>query len=206
MKTDVITLDGKKKGDITLNDGIFGLEKRADILHRVVTWQLAKRRAGTHAVKFRSDVAGTTKRVGRQKGGGTARHGNRKSNIFRGGGRAFGPVVRDHAHKLNKKIRALGLKTALSAKAADNKLIIIDDLAMKDAKTKALVASLAKLGLTSALFVDGAQVNDRFAKAVSNVPHMDVLPSQGLNVYDILRRDTLVLSKSAVEAIEERLK
>jgi len=205
MKTDVITLDGKKKGDVTLNEAIFGLAKRADILHRVVTWQLAKRRAGTHAVKFRSDIAGTTKRVGRQKGGGTARHGNRKSNIFRGGGRAFGPVVRDHAHKLNKKVRSLGLKTALSSKAADKKLVIVDDLAMKEAKTKALFAQLEKMGLTSALFVDGAQVDAGFAKAVANVPHMDVLPSQGLNVYDILRRDTLVLTKAALANIEERL-
>jgi len=205
MKTDVITLDGKKKGDITLNEAIFGLAKRADILHRVVTWQLAKRRAGTHAVKFRSDIAGTTKRVGRQKGGGTARHGNRKTNIFRGGGRAFGPVVRDHAHKLNKKVRSLVLKTALSSKAADNKLVIIDDLVMKEAKTKALSGLLEKMGLTSALFIDGAQVDDGFAKAVANVPHMDVLPSQGLNVYDILRRDTLVLTKSVLAIIYESL-
>lgn len=206
MKADVITLDGKKAGDIDLADAIYGLEKRADILHRVVKWQLAKRRAGTHAVKFRSDIRGTTKRVGKQKGGGTARHGNRKVNIFRGGGRAFGPIVRDHGYSLPKKIRALGLKTALSVKQLDKKIIVIDAIDLKEAKTAALVKKLGKLGLASALFVDGAEVNENFKLALANIPNVDVLPSQGLNVYDILRRDTLVLTKAAVEKIEERLK
>lgn len=203
MKTDVITLDGKKAGDIQLNKDIFGLEARADILHRVVTWQLNKRRAGTHAVKFRSDIAGTTKRVGKQKGGGTARHGNRKTNIFRGGGRAFGPIVRDHATKLPKKIRALGLKTALSSKAASKKIVVLDSLSMKDAKTQGMIKKLEKLGLSSALFVDG-EVDANFSKAISNVPKMNVLPTEGINVYDILKADTLVLSKDAVAKLEER--
>ena len=168
MKADVITLDGKKAGDIDLADAIYGLEKRADILHRVVNWQLAKRRAGTHAVKFRSDIRGTTKRVGRQKGGGTARHGNRKVNIFRGGGRAFGPIVRDHGYSLPKKIRALGLKTALSVKQLDKKIIVIDDMNLKEAKTAALVKKLGKLGLASALFVDGGSEREFQAGAVEH--------------------------------------
>lgn len=204
MKTDVITLDGKKAGDIELKKDIFGLEARSDILHRVVTWQLNKRRAGTHAVKFRSDIAGTTKRVGKQKGGGTARHGNRKSNIFRGGGRAFGPISRDHSTGLPKKIRALGLKTALSVKAASKKIMVLDSLAVKDAKTKGMIKKLEKLGLSSALFVDGADVDENFGNAINNVPKMNVLPSQGINVYDILKADTLVLSKAAVAKLEER--
>ncbi len=204
MKTDVITLDGKKAGDIQLSKDIFGLEARADILHRVVTWQLNKRRAGTHAVKFRSDIAGTTKRVGKQKGGGTARHGSRKSNIFRGGGRAFGPIVRSHATKLPKKIRALGLKTALSAKAASKKIVVLDSLSMKDAKTQGMIKKLDKLGLSSALFVDGGEVDANFGNAINNVPKMNVLPIEGINVYDILKADTLVLSKAAVAKLEER--
>jgi large subunit ribosomal protein L4 len=204
MKTDVITLDGKKAGDIQLNLGIFGLEARADILHRVVTWQLNKRRAGTHAVKFRSDIAGTTKRVGKQKGGGTARHGNRKTNIFRGGGRAFGPIVRSHATKLPKKIRALGLKIALSVKAANKKIVVLESLSLKDAKTQGMIKKLEKLGLTSALFVDGGEVDVNFGNALSNVPKMNVMAVEGINVYDILRADTLVLSKTAVAKLEER--
>ncbi|MCK5574203.1 MAG: 50S ribosomal protein L4 [Sphingomonadales bacterium] len=206
MKTDVITLEGKKAGDIDLSKEIFGLEKRADILHRVVTWQLAKRRAGTHAVKFRSDIARTGARFGNQKGGGRARHGSRRSNIFIGGGRAFGPIPRDHGHSLNKKIRTLGLKTALSAKLADKKLVVVDSFDMKDMKTKALVAKLEKLGLNSALFIDGADVNENFLRAASNIVGVDAIPTQGANVYDILRRDTLVLSKAAVEKLGERLK
>ena len=206
MKADVITLDGKKAGDVDLADAIYGLKKRADILHRVVNWQLAKRRAGTHAVKFRSDVAGSQAKIYKQKGMGKARHGNRKANIFRGGGRAFGPLVRDHGYALPKKIRALGLKTALSVKQSDQKLIVVDAIDLKEAKTAGLVEKLDKLGLASALFVDGAEVNENFKLALSNIPNVDVLPSQGLNVYDILRRDTLVLTKAAVEKIEERLK
>ncbi|WP_417457561.1 50S ribosomal protein L4 [Kordiimonas sp.] len=206
MKTDVLTLDAKKAGDIELDDAIFGVTARADILHRVVNWQLAKRRAGTHAVKFRSDIARTGKKFGRQKGGGGARHGNRRSNIFVGGGRAFGPIPRDHGFDLPKKVRKLGLKTALSAKVADGKLIIVDVAELKEGKTKELKVKLEKLGLANALFVDGAEVNENFKRAVSNIPNVDILPSQGANVYDILRRDTLVLTKAAVAKLEERLK
>lgn len=206
MKTDVLKLDGGKAGQVELKKEIFGLDRRADILHRVVNWQLAKRRAGTHAVKFRSDIAGTTKRWGKQKGGGTARHGNRKANIFIGGGRAFGPIPRDHGFKLQKKVRTLGLKTALSVKAADKKLIIVDDIELKDGKTKSLVAKLGKLGLTNALFIGGSEVNDGFKQAIQNIPNVDVLPTQGINVYDVLRRDTLVLTKAALKNLEERLK
>jgi len=206
MKTDILTLDAKKKGDIDLDEAIFGVSARADILHRVVNWQLAKRRAGTHAVKFRSDIARTGKKFGNQKGGGGARHGNRRSNIFVGGGRAFGPIPRDHGFDLPKKIRKLGLKTALSSKHADGKLIVVDTADLKEGKTKELTAKLEKLGLQNALFVDGAEVNENFKRAASNIPNIDVLPTQGANVYDILRRDTLVLTTAAVEKLGERLK
>ena len=206
MKADVLTLGAKKAGSIELDEAIFGLPAREDILHRVVNWQLAKRRAGTHAVKFRSSIAGTTKKWYRQKGTGNARHGNRKSNLFRGGGRAFGPIPRDHGHKLPKKVRKLGLKTALSAKQSDGKLIIVEDLALKEAKTAALTKKLGGLGLNSALFIDGQDVDQNFRRAVSNIPNMDVLPSQGANVYDILRRDVLVVTKAGLEKLGERLK
>jgi len=206
MKTNVLTLDAKKAGDIDLDEAIFGVTPRADILHRVINWQLAKRRSGTHAVKFRSDIARTGARHGRQKGGGTARHGARSSNIFIGGGRAFGPIPRDHGFDLPKKIRKLGLKTALSSKQADGKLIVVDNADLKAGKTKDLVAKLEKLGLANALFVDGSEVNANFKLAIQNIPNVDVLPSQGANVYDIIRRDTLVLTKAAVAKLEERLK
>ncbi|MEE8371951.1 MAG: 50S ribosomal protein L4 [Sphingomonadales bacterium] len=206
MKADIVTLDGKKKGDIELADSIYGLEGRSDILHRVVNWQLAKRRAGTHAVKFRSDVTGTQKRMYAQKGTGRARHGTSKVNIFIGGGRAFGPLPRDHGYKLQKKVRTLGLKTALSVKQAEKKLIVVDSLDIKEAKTAALRKKLAKLGVSNALFIDGPEVGEKFGQALANIPNLDVLPSQGINVYDILRRDTLVLTKDAVAALEERLK
>ncbi|WP_262695638.1 50S ribosomal protein L4 [Kordiimonas aquimaris] len=206
MKTNVLTLDAKKAGDIDLDDAIFGVTARADILHRVVNWQLAKRRAGTHAVQFRSDVSRTGARFGRQKGGGTARHGARSSNIFVGGGRAFGPIPRDHGFSLPKKVRKLGLKTALSAKQANGKLIVVDAAELKDGKTKELKVKLEKLGVTNALFVDGGEVNENFLRAVQNIPNVDVLPTQGANVYDILRRDTLILTKAAVEKLGERLK
>ncbi len=206
MKTNVLTLDAKKAGDIDLDEAIFGVSARADILHRVVNWQLAKRRAGTHAVQFRSDVSRTGARFGRQKGGGTARHGSRRSNIFVGGGRAFGPIPRDHGFSLPKKVRKLGLKSALSAKQAEGKLIVVDAAELKDGKTKDLQAKLEKLGLTNALFVDGAEVNENFLRAAQNIPNVDVLPAQGANVYDILRRNTLVLTKAAVEKLGERLK
>lgn len=205
MKTQVLTLDAKKAGDVELNDAVFGVEARKDILHRVVNWQLAKRRAGTHAVQFRSDVSRTGKRFGNQKGGGTARHGSRSANIFIGGGRAFGPIPRDHGHSLPKKVRALGLKSALSSKLADGKLIVVDAADLKEAKTKSLVEKLGKLGVSNALFIDGAEVNTNFLKAASNIPHINVLPSAGANVYDILRCDTLVLTKEAVAKLEERL-
>lgn len=206
MKAEIITLDAKKAGDIELDDGIYSLPERADILQRVVVWQLAKRRAGTHAVKFRADIAGTTKRIGKQKGGGTARHGAGKVSQFRSGGRAFGPVVRDHGHSLPKKIRLLGLKTALSSKLANGNLVVIENIDLKEAKTKDLKAKLSKLGLEKVLFIDGAEVNKNFLNAASNIPYVDVLPTQGANVYDILRADKLVLTKAAVESLMERLK
>ncbi len=206
MKTNVLTLDAKKAGDIDLDEAIFGVTARADILHRVVNWQLAKRRAGTHAVQFRSDVSRTGARHGRQKGGGTARHGARSANIFVGGGRAFGPIPRDHGYSLPKKIRKLGLKSALSAKQASGKIIVVDAAELKDGKTQELQAKLEKLGLTNALFLDGAEVNENFLRAAQNIPNVDVLPTQGANVYDILRRDTLVLTKAAVAQLGERLK
>ncbi len=206
MKADVLKLDGSKAGEIELKKDIFGLKPRADILHRVVTWQLAKRRAGTHAVKFRSDIKTTGKKAYRQKGTGSARHGDRGANIFVGGGRAFGPIPRDHGFKLPKKVRALGLKTALSTKAQDKRLIVLDNAELKAPKTADLVKKLKKLGVTSALFVDGAEVNENFKQALSNIPLVDVLPTQGINVYDILRRDVLVLTKSAVKNLEARFK
>ncbi|WP_321389905.1 50S ribosomal protein L4 [Emcibacter sp.] len=206
MKADVFKLDAKKAGDVDLDDGIFGLPERADVLQRVVVWQLAKRRAGTHKVATRGEVAGTTKRRGRQKGGGTARHGNGKVSQFRGGGRAFGPVVRSHAHDLPKKIRKLGLKTALSSKLANGNLIVLDSADLKAPKTKDLVKALDKLGVNNALFIDGAEVSENFKLAAANIPNVDVLPSQGANVYDILRRQKLVLTKAAVESLTERLK
>jgi len=204
MKLDVRTLSGEAAGNIELDEAIFGLEARADVLHRVVNWQLAKRRAGTHAVKFRSDVARTGKKFGRQKGGGGARHGSRRSNIFVGGGRAFGPIPRDHGHKLPKKIRQLGLKTALSTKAANDKLIVLDNVELKEGKTKELKSALEGLGLTNALFID-ATAAENLVRAARNIPNIDVLPTAGANVYDILRRDTLVLTKAAVDALKERL-
>lgn len=205
MKADVLTLDAKKAGSIDLDEGLFGLPERADILSRVVHWQLAKRRAGTQSVKQRTQVSGTTKKWGRQKGGGSARHGSRKSGIFIGGGKTHGVQPRSYAYNLPKKIRALGLKVALSAKQAGGKLIIVEDLAVKEAKTKALAEKFAKLGLTSALFID-SEVNENFMLAARNIPQIDVLPVVGANVYDILRRDTLVLTKAAIDGLTERLK
>lgn len=206
MKAEVITLDAKKAGNVELDEGIYALPERADILQRVVVWQLAKRRAGTHKVQTRGEITGTTKRIGRQKGGGTARHGAGKVSQFRSGGRAFGPVVRSHAHSLPKKIRTLGLKTALSSKLANGNLVVLENIELKDAKTKDLKAKLAKLGLEKALFIDGAQVNENFLLAANNIPYVDVLPTQGANVYDILRAEKLVLTKAAVESLTERLK
>jgi len=206
MKCPVTTLDNKKAGEIDLDDSVFGLPERKDILARVVNWQLAKRRAGTHKVKTRGEVSGSTRKLFRQKGTGNARMGSARTTQRRGGGTVFGPVVRDHSHELTKKVRKLGLKTALSAKAAEGKLIVIDEAALKAPKTAELAKKFAALGWSSVLIIDGAQVDDGFAKAARNLPLVDVLPQQGANVYDILRRDTLVLTKGAVEALEARLK
>jgi len=206
MKMDVQTLDAKKKGSVDLDDGVFGLEPRKDILHRMVRYQLAKRQSGTHKVQERGEVSKTTKRIGRQKGGGTARHGNGSVSQFRGGAKAHGPRVRSHAHNLPKKVRRMALKHALSAKVTSGELIVIDEAALKEAKTAGLRKSLEKLGITNGLIVSGNSVDENFAKAASNIPNLDVLPSQGANVYDILRRHKLVLTKQAVEDLEARLK
>lgn len=206
MKADVLTLDAGAAGTIELDEGLFGLPERGDILSRVVLWQLANRRAGTQSVKQRTQVSGTGKKWGKQKGGGSARHGDRKAGLFRGGGKVHGPQPRSYAYSLPKKIRALGLKTALSSKYAGGKLLVVDDIALQEGKTKELATKLAKLGLTSALFIDGTQVDQNFKRAAGNIPLIDVLPVQGANVYDILRRDTLVLTKAAVEGLSERLK
>ena len=206
MKCDVINLEKKNVGSVELPDNVFGLDVRGDILHCVVRWQLAKRRAGTHKTKGISEISGTTKKPFRQKGTGSARQGSLRSPQMRGGAVIFGPVVRSHAYSLSKKVRILGLKTALSAKAKDGKLVILDGASVKGGKTKALIVQFKTLGWTSALIIDGAQVDESFARAARNVPGVDVLPSQGANVYDILRRDTLVLTRAAVEKLEERLK
>ena len=206
MKLDVKTLDAEKAGSVDLRDDIFGLEPRADILHRCVRYQLAKRQAGTHATLGRSDVRGTTKKMIKQKGSGGARHGNKKVPQFRGGAKAFGPTPRSHAHDLTKKFRALGLRHALSAKAKAEEIVVLEDMSKSDVKTKGLKAQLEKLGLSKALFIDGAEVNEQFGRAVRNLPEIDVLPVQGINVYDILRREKLVLTKAALEALEARFK
>jgi len=205
MKLKVHSLDNKEVGDIDLADEVFGLPVRSDILARVVNWQLAKRRAGTHKTKGISDISGTTKKPYKQKGTGRARQGSLRSPQFRGGAVIFGPVVRSHEFGLQKKVRKLGLKTALSAKQAEGKLVVIDAANVAEAKTKALRAQFATLGWESVLIIDGA-VDEGFAKAARNLPKVDVLPQQGANVYDILRRDTLVLTRQAVEQLEARLK
>ncbi|MCV0397074.1 MAG: 50S ribosomal protein L4 [Rhizobiaceae bacterium] len=206
MDVKITTLAGKDAGSVKLADEIFGLEPREDILQRVVRWQLAKRQQGTHQSKGRADISRTGAKMYRQKGTGRARHSSARAPQFRGGGKAHGPVARSHEHDLPKKVRALGLKHALSAKAKASSLIVVDDLKLGEAKTKALVSSFASLGLTNALVIGGAELDGNFAKAASNIPNVDVLPIQGINVYDILRRNTLVLSKAAVEALEERFK
>ena len=205
MKVKVTTLENKAAGDITLADAVFAAAPRGDIIARVVNWQLAKRRAGTHKVKGRSEISRTGAKMFRQKGTGNARHGPASVSQFRGGGVVHGPVVRDHGFSLPKKVRALGLKSALSAKAADGKLIVVDALASKG-KTAELKGKLAKLGAENALIIGGAEIDEGFVKAASNLPFVDVLPQQGINVYDILRRDVLVLSKDAAAHLEERLK
>jgi len=206
MKVDVTTLDAKANGSVDLNEAVFGIAPRADILQRMVTYQLAARQAGTHKTKPRGEITGTTKKFGRQKGGGGARHGNRKSNIFIGGGKAHGPVVRSHAIDLPKKVRALALKMALSSKQADESLVVLADAKSKDGKTAGLKKQLTKLGIDNALVIDGAEVDGNFARAARNIAHIDVLPAQGINVYDILRRDKLVLTKAALDSLKERFK
>jgi len=206
MELKILTLEGAEAGSVDLPAAIFGLEPRPDILQRCVRWQLAKRQRGTHDVKNRGEISLTGKKVYRQKGTGSARHGPRKVNLFRGGGRSFGPTPRSHAIGLPKKVRALALKHALSAKARDGGIVVLDKANLKDGKTKALRTNFAKLGLTSALIIDGAEIDANFALAARNIQNIDVLPIQGINVYDILRRQTLVLTKSALDALEARLK
>ncbi len=205
MKLDVIKLDGGKGGSIELSDDIFGIEDiRGDILQRCVTWQLAKRRAGTHKIQVRNEVSRTSKKMYKQKGTGGARHGSRRAAQFVGGAKAHGPVVRSHAFDLPKKVRALALRHALSSKARDGSLIVVDTVALKEAKTAALREQLGKIGVTHALVIAGAEVDNNFKLAARNIPNVDVLPNAGLNVYDVLRRRTLVLTKDAVEAIQAR--
>jgi large subunit ribosomal protein L4 len=205
MKFDVTNFDAGKAGSVELNDAIFGLDPRADIIHRVVQWQLNKRQQGTHQAKSRGEINRTTAKFGKQKGGGTARHGSRKSGIFVGGGKAFGPRFRSHETALNKKVRALGLRHALSSKAKASEIIIVDKADGYE-KTKAVKAAFEKMGILNALIIDGATLNEGFARAARNVPNIDVLPIQGINVYDILRRKHLVLTKAALEALEARFK
>lgn len=204
MELQVKTLAGDAAGTVTVSDDVFGLEPRADILHRMVRYQQLKRQQGTHKSKTRWEVKATSKKMYRQKGTGSARHGNKAAPQFRGGGKAFGPVVRSHAVELPKKVRALALKHALSAKAQTDSIVVLEDLQGTDAKTKALLARFAGLGLTSALVIGGTEIDESFDRAARNIRQVDVLPIQGINVYDILRRDTLVLTRAAIEAIEER--
>jgi large subunit ribosomal protein L4 len=205
MKIEVKTLDAGTAGDIELNDAVFGLEPRADILHRVVTWQLEKRRGTARGTRERADVARSGKKLGRQKGGGTARHGDRRAPVFIGGGKAHGARVRDFNPGLNKKVRALGLKMALSSKAKDGSLIVVDGLDVAEGRTKTLAGLLAALGFgIKTLVIDGEALNVSFAHASSNLPGVDLLPAVGANVYDILKADTLVLTRAAVEKLEAR--
>ncbi len=206
MKCPVKTLDNKASGEIELNDSIFGVDVRKDLLARAVNWQLAKRRAGTQKVKGRSEISGAVKKIYRQKGTGRARHSSSKAPIFRGGGVAHGPQPRSHAHDLPRRLRKLALKCALSAKAKDGKLFVVDSAAVKTPKTKDLAGKLDKLGWSSALLIEGEAFDANFALAARNIQGFDLLLQEGANVYDILRRDTLVLTKNAVEALEARLK
>lgn len=206
MEFNVKTLEGKDAGKLSLSDEIFGLDPREDLIARMIRYQLAKKRAGTHKTKGRSEVSRTGSKMYKQKGTGRARHHSARAPQFRGGGKAHGPVVRSHAHDLPKKVRALALRHALSAKMKSDDVIIVDNLVAAEAKTKLLVGSFASLGLTNALVIGGAEIDSNFKLAASNIPNIDVLPVQGINVYDILRRGKLVLSKAAVEALEERFK
>ncbi|MEO9600293.1 50S ribosomal protein L4 [Parasphingorhabdus sp.] len=205
MKLKVKTLDAKAKGDIELNDDVFGVEARADILHRIVNWQREKARGTARPTRERSDIARTGKKFGNQKGGGTARHGDRRAPIFIGGGKAHGARKRDFNPSLNKKVRALGLKMALSDKVKNDNLIVLENIDLKEAKTQALLANITKLGFgKSALVMDGDAVNDAFSKASNNIPRVNVMPAAGANVYDILNHETLVLTRAAVEKLEAR--
>jgi large subunit ribosomal protein L4 len=206
MELMVRSLDGAETGSVVLPDAIFGLEPRADILHRCVRWQLAKRQRGTHDVKNRSEINRTGKKMYRQKGTGSARHGPAKVNLFRGGGRSFGPTPRSHAIDLPKKVRALALRHALSAKARDGAILVLDKASVQNGKTKALHQNFVKLGLTGALIIDGAALEEKFILAARNIPDIDVLPVQGINVYDVLRCPMLVLTRSALDALEARFK
>jgi large subunit ribosomal protein L4 len=206
MDLSITTLEGKDAGKVKLSEEIFGLEPRDDILQRMVRYQLARKQQGTHKAKGRSEIARTGAKMYKQKGTGRARHHSARAPQFRGGGKAHGPVVHSHDHDLPKKVRALALRHALSAKVKASDLIIVDDLAAAEAKTKVLVSQFAKLGLENALLIGGAEIDANFRRAASNIPNIDVLPIQGINVYDILRRGKLVLSKAAVEALEERFK
>jgi large subunit ribosomal protein L4 len=206
MELKITTLDGEEKGSVSLSDAIFGLEPRQDIIQRCIVWQLAKRRAGTHKVKDRAEIWRTGKKMYKQKGTGGARHGSQRANLFRGGGRSFGPLVRSHAIDLPKKVRVMALKHALSAKARDGGIILIEEAKLAETKTKALKGHFEKLGVANALIIGGAEIDDGFFLASRNIPNIDVLPVHGINVYDILRRNTLVLTRAAVDALEARLK
>jgi len=206
MKFEITTLEGQAAGSVDVDDAIFGLEPRADLIHRYVRWQLARRQSGTHATKGRSDVSRTRKKIYKQKGTGSARHGAASAPQFRGGGKAFGPVVRDHSHDLPKKVRALALRHALSAKAKDGSIVVIDNAAVAEPKTKSLRGQFGKLGWSNALIIDGAELDANFSLAARAIPNVDVLPVQGINVYDIIRREKLVLTRAAVDALEARFK
>jgi large subunit ribosomal protein L4 len=204
MKLNVLNLDGTASGTIELNKDIFGLDVRVDLLHRMVRYQLAKRRSGNHDVKNRSEINRTGKKIYKQKGSGGARHSSQRVNLFRGGGRSHGPTPRSHAHDLPKQVRALALRHALSTKAKSGELIVLSNTDVAAPKTKVMVSNFKALGVTNALFIDGSEVNFNFALSARNIPNIDVLPIQGINVYDILRRHKLVLTKAAVSALEER--
>jgi large subunit ribosomal protein L4 len=206
MELKVTTFEGKDAGKVTLSDEIFGLEPRTDLIQRCIQWQLAKRQRGTHDVKNRAEIWRTGKKMYKQKGTGSARHGSGRVNLFRGGGRSFGPTPRSHAIGLPKKVRALALRHALSAKAKDGSIVVLDAIAVKDAKTSALRERFEKLGFENALIIDGAEIENNFRLAARGIPNIDVLPIQGINVYDILRRGKLVLTKAAVDALEARFR
>ena len=205
MKCDVLTLDNKKAGSVDLADGVFGSEVRKDIIARMVNWQLAKRRSGNHKTKNVSEIQGTTAKPWNQKGTGRARAGTVRATQFRGGSTVFGPIVRDHSHKLPRKVRQMAMRSALSSKQADGKLIILEEATLDAPKTKDLAAKLSALGWSNVLIVTGAEVDGNLARAAANIANVDVLPQQGANVYDIIRRDTLVLTKGAAEHLQERL-